>query len=202
MTGNQILSAYTEIAKNDLFPVLAITNSGVDSTMAMHYINVGAKRVMRSLRREAKATFSYVDGTNEYNMQTISSKRFFELAKVKVAGSTLCRSSIDGEEGYAVVGDTITFLSDWADGSEVTLVGPIYAHDIVATDGEVTEIPSELHLAVAQFAIVESCGSHDIDPVQQQKLLNMMRLAEDAVQRQRNRDAMNTYPMRLVNGAK
>ncbi len=202
MTGNQILNAYSEIVKNDLFPVLAVTSSGVDSGMALHYINVGARRLMRSLRRQAKATFTTSDGVTDYNIQTATSKRFFELSKVSLNASALPRTGIDDDSGYALEGDTLTFHRNPGASSDVILVGYIYGQDISASDVEVSDIPVELHLAIAQFAAIESCGSHDIDPTQQQRLMNMQRIAEDAVLRQRNREAMNSFPERLRSGSK
>lgn len=204
MTGNQILAAYTEIVKNDLFPVLALNASGVDSAMALHYLNIGAERVMRSLRRQAKATFSFSVGTQSYNIQSCTSERFFEISKVNVDDRTLARIALDNEndEGYTVIGDTLTFSVPYASAFTISLWGYVYGASVAATDTDITDIPSALHLAVAQLAVVESCGSHDISPEQQQKLMNLQRIAEDAITRQSQRDGMNTFPSDLVNGRK
>lgn len=201
MTGNQILAAYSEIAKNDLFPVLALNSSGIDSAIAMNYINIGAERVMRELRRQAKDTFSWVSWQQSYNIQTVCTTRFFEVESVKVDQSYISRTTIDSEDGYCIIGDTLTFNRDLGSGT-VQLVGFIYAQPLTATDTEVTDIPKELHLAVAHYAILESCGTHDTTPEQQVKLAQIAGIADGSIDRIRQREAMNSFPTRLTNGYK
>lgn len=204
MTGNQLISAYTEIARDDYFPVLAISSTGVDSTFALTYLNIASRRVMRSLRRQVKASFSFVPGTQTYSLLTATSSKIFEVFKVKGNNSEIPRTSIDdtSTNGYYIVGDNITFLNTYATAVTVILYGYAYASTIVASDATITDIPEDLHLALVQLAIVESCGSHEATPDQLLRLNSMRIKAEDAISRQSMRDGMNTFPSSLTNGKK
>lgn len=203
MTGNQILAAYVEIVRNDLYPVLGITDTGVDETIGLMYVNLGVREVGRRLRREAAASFSTLDGVQDYGLETATARRFFELRKVLVNGRCLERVELDDErEGYAVEGSTLTFTRAYAAGATVRWVGCVYPAPIVASDVEVSDVAPELHLAVAQFGVLAGCGSQEVTNDQRSRLEAMQRMAEEAVLRERNRVAMMSFPASLRDGTR
>jgi len=204
MTGNQLISAYTEIVKDDFYPVLGITSSGVDSTFALIYLNIASRRVMRSLRRQVKTTFNFTPAQTAYNLLTTTSKPIFEVYKVTVSGAEVPRVAIDDTttNGYYIIGDTLTFMKDYGSAVAVVIYGYNYAADIAANDNAITDIPVDLHLPLVQLAVVESCGSHENGQDQLLRLQAMEVKAEDAISRQARRDGANTFPSSLTNGTK
>ena len=202
MTGAQILTAYSEIAKNDLFPVITIPDVGVDEDMAMLFINLGAERVMRLLRVEAIDTFNFVSGTSNYGLETATGTRFFEISNVQVSGGDYPRTSLSDNFGWTVIEDQIHFNEDFANGTVITLRGNKFAPEIDNNDSEIVGIHRSCQLAIAQFAVVESCVAHESNPDQLERLQRLETTAEDACQRHRNSGAMSTFPSSLTSGAK
>ena len=145
MTGAQILAAYTEIAKDDLFPVITITDSGVDATMAMFFINLGAERVMRLLRIEAMDTFNFTSGQPTYNYETCTGTRFYEVSKVLVNGSELDRASMGDKYGYYTTDESLVFNLDYPTNTVITLQGYKYAPAIANDSNEITAIHKSCH---------------------------------------------------------
>jgi len=202
MNGSQLVSAYTQIANNDLFPVLSMTDSGVDPTMALFYVNLGAERVMRLLAIEAKDTFNFTSGTPSYAIETATSTRFYQINRVQVAGSDLTKTSINDTYGWYVIDGTIYFNQDNPTNTVITLYGQKYAPAIVSDTNEITGIHKSCHLAIAMLGIVESAVAQEDDPQQLERIARMEATAEDMCQRRRNVLAMSSFPTSLTDGSK
>jgi hypothetical protein len=198
MTGANLLAAYSEIALDDRFPVLGVNGSGVDNTQALAYLNIAARRVMTMLQIEAKATFTFTSGTAVYAMTTFSTP-LYQVNKVKVADAWLERSTIEDAYGWYANRGNLIFNEDFPTSTTVTVYGYQAPATIANNATSITDIPEDVHLAVAQLAIVEGVGSHreEFADVKQ-----MERIALDSVGRYLSRNMGNTAPIALFNGDK
>lgn len=198
MTGANLLAAYSEIALDDRFPVLGVNASGVDNTQALAYLNIAARRVMTMLQIEAKGTFSFTSGTYVYALTTISTP-MYQVNKVKVGDAVLSRATIEDNFGWYANRGNLVFNENFATSTTVTVYG-YQAPATIANNGtSITDIPEDVHLAVAQLAIVEGVGSHreEYGDVKQ-----MEKIALDSVARYLSRNMGNTAPIALFNGDK
>ena len=198
MTGANLLAAYSEIALDDRFPVLGVNSSGVDNTFALSYLNIAARRVMTMLQIEAKGTFTFTSGTYVYALSGVSTP-LYQANKVKVASAWLDRTGIEDENGWYANRGNLYFNEDFATSTVVTVYGYQAPATIANNSSSITDIPEDVHLAVAQLAIVEGVGSHR-EEYGEIKMLE--KVALDSVARYLSRNMGNTAPIALFNGDK
>lgn len=198
MTGANLLAAYSEIALDDRFPVLGVNGSGVDTTFALSYLNIAARRVMTMLQIEAKGTFVFTSGVYTYALTSVSTP-LYQANKVKISDSYLSRTGIEDNYGWYANRGNLYFNENFATSTTVTVYGYQAPATIVNTSSSITDIPEDVHLAVAQLAIVEGIGSHREEYGEVKQL---EKVALDSVSRYLSRNMGNTAPIALFNGDK
>lgn len=198
MTGANLLAAYSEIALDDRFPVLGVNASGVDNTFALTYLNIAARRVMTMLQIEAKGTFLFTSGTYTYALTSVSTP-MYQVNKLKVGTAWLDRTNIEETYGWYANRGNLYFNENFATSTVVTVYGYQAPATIANNSSSITDIPEDVHLAVAQLAIVEGVGSHR-EEYGDIKMLE--KVALDSVGRYLSRNMGNTAPIALFNGDK
>jgi hypothetical protein len=118
---------------------------------------------------------------------------------VKVASAWLTRTGIEDENGWYANRGNLYFNENFATSTVVTVYGYQAPVAIVNTGTSITDIPEDVHLAVAQLAIVEGVGSHR-EEYGEIKMLE--KVALDSVARYLSRNMGNTAPIALFNGDK
>ncbi|HLO98629.1 MAG TPA: hypothetical protein VK171_08550 [Fimbriimonas sp.] len=201
MTGNQLINAYSEIVLNDLYPVAAFDDSGTVSSTVLHYLNVAARRICRLLRVRAKSSFVYYEGVQEYVLSALPTP-LFEVSRVVVNATDIRRATLEDNFGWLVLGDHLVFNETFADESSVVAYGFRYPVEIEASDAEVTTLPADLHIPLVQLAVVEGCSANEDDQEQMLRLRNMESAALVRVDRFRHKEAMNSVPLAMFDGAR